>query len=120
MMIMSRRILIKICSSSSNIAHSLKIFQSFQVCKPIFFANYYNMKIFLDSGSVAKIYLFFFCVHILLFKQKTFANCICLKLVFLWGRGIPQFLWPGLKISPLPCWFSLLSNRLHVLIISQR
>ena len=67
---------------------------------------------FIYSCSCAKIYIFW-CIFL-------FANWICLKLVFLSVRGTPQFLWLGVKISLLPCWFSLLSNRLHVLIISQR
>ena len=67
--------------------------------------------------SAAEIYLFLYADLYL----YLFANRICLKLVFLSGRWIPQFLWPGLKISPPPCWFSsVLSNRLHVVIISQR
>ena len=54
----------------------------------------------------ADMYLFFIwsCICICLLigffaNLYLFANWICLKLVFLRGRRIPQFLWPGLKIS---------------------
>ena len=49
-------IIIKHCSFPQNIS----IFPSLQT--NFFFANYYNMKIFLDSGSVAKIF-FFVCAY---------------------------------------------------------
>ena len=107
MMIMSRRILIKMCSSSSNIAHSLKIFQSFQVCKPIFFRKLLQYEDIPRFWLCCQnIFVFFVCIFCCLNKNvcKLHLSQISLFVgtrdpaVFVaWTKDIPS---PVLVLAP--------------------